>query len=85
MRESRAHLRLHGDGSTALGAGLGAELGVAANTNGLSLDAYVPLPCEILAAVGALGAVGHRHAEVDSPAAERAQNKEDVQNYKQAC
>ena len=47
----RAHLCLHRDGSMALGAGVGAELGVAANAHRLALVTDEPLPPEVLATV----------------------------------
>lgn len=47
----------------ALGAGVGAELGVAADAHGPALAAHEPLPPEVFATVEAVRAVGHRCTE----------------------
>lgn len=57
-----AYLRFHGDGSMALGAGVGAELGVAADAHRLAFIADVPLSPEVFPAVKAVCTVGHRHS-----------------------
>lgn len=46
----------------ALGAGVGAELGVAADAHRLAFVADVLLSAEVLPAVEAVRAVGHRHS-----------------------
>lgn len=45
------YLRLHGDGSVALGAGVGAELGVAADAHWFAFMADELLPPEVLPTV----------------------------------
>lgn len=59
-------LGLHGDGPTAFGAGVGAELRVAADADRPPLAADESLPAEVVAAVEAVRAVGHRYIEIQS-------------------
>lgn len=47
----------------ALGAGVGAELGVAADAHWPAFVADEPLPPEVLTAVETLRALSHRHSE----------------------
>lgn len=49
-----------------LGAGVGAELGVAADAHRLALVSDEPLSPEVLPTVETVRAVGHRHSEGDS-------------------
>lgn len=51
------YLGLHRDGSVALGTGVGAELGVAADAHRLAFVANKLLPSQVLPAVETVGAV----------------------------
>lgn len=57
-------LCFHGDGTVALGAGVGAELCVAANAHRPALVTDEPLPPEVLAAVETLRVFRHRQDTV---------------------
>lgn len=57
-------LGLHGDGPAALGAGVGAELGVAADAHRFPLAADESLPTEVIATVEAVRAGGHLYIKV---------------------
>lgn len=59
-------LGLHRDGSAALGAGVGTELGVAADTHRSPLAADESLPAEVVSTVEAARVVRHPSAEVQS-------------------
>ena len=60
------HLGFKRDGSVALGAGVGAELGVAADAHGPTLAADEPLPPEVFPTVVTVGALCHGCTEGDS-------------------
>lgn len=57
------YLGLHGDGSVALGTGVGAELGVAADAHWFAFMADKLLPSEVLPTVETVRAVCHRRCE----------------------
>lgn len=59
-------LCLHRDGAMALGAGVGAELGVAADAHRLAFVADEPLPPEVLPTVETVRAFCHRRSKEDS-------------------
>lgn len=67
----------------ALGAGVGAELGVAADAHRLAFVADEPLPSEVLPTVETVRAVRHRHSEGDSQLREinQEERKSQIQSH----